>query len=250
MNIVQLPRQPTVSFRSRRQLHEVSGIGPKTFEQAAGFLRIREGEQPLDSTAVHPGVLCALVEQIASSLNTSIDDLIKRPQLLTGVKARIVWARARTRLADILEELKKPGSRSTRETFVAPTFNEAVREITDVQPGMVMEGVVTNVTKFGAFIDIGVHQDGLVHISEISHKFLKDPAEALKAGQLVKAKVLSADARTKAHLAVHQSALEPAPGEVEALNKSGNAKPQREAEPASMADKLSALNNKWRSTGR
>jgi len=248
LNIVQF-RDTNGRFQSRKQLHEVSGIGPKTFEQAAGFLRIRDGEQPLDSTAVHPESY-ALVEQIASSLSTSIDDLIRKPQLLTGVKTDAFGAGAYT-LNDILEELKKPG-RDPRDTFVAPTFNDAVREIQDVEPGMVMEGVVTNVTKFGAFVDIGVHQDGLVHISEISHKFLKDPSEALKAGQLVKAKVLSADAKTK-RISLSIKALEPAPGGKSPHRGGNRPQQQRQPEPSSMADKLATLNNKWRSnvpTGR
>jgi uncharacterized protein len=242
LNIVQF-RDTNGRFQSRRQLHEVSGIGPKTFEQAAGFLRIRDGEQPLDSTAVHPESY-ALAEQIASSLNTSIDDLIRKPQLLTGVKTDAFSAGTYT-LNDILEELKKPG-RDPRDTFVAPTFNEAVREIQDVEPGMVMEGVVTNVTKFGAFVDIGVHQDGLVHISEISHKFIKDPSEALKAGQLVKAKVLSADAKTK-RISLSIKALEPAPGSKGPQRGINRPQQQRQPEAPSMADKLAALNNKWRS---
>ncbi|SDF20567.1 Tex family protein [Terriglobus roseus] len=250
LNIVQF-RDTNGRFQSRKQLHEVSGIGPKTFEQAAGFLRIRDGEQPLDSTAVHPESY-ALVEQIASSLNTSIDDLIRKPQLLTGVKTDAFGAGTYT-LNDILEELKKPG-RDPRDSFVAPTFNEAVREIQDVEPGMVMEGVVTNVTKFGAFIDIGVHQDGLVHISEISHKYIKDPSEALKAGQLVKAKVLSADAKTK-RISLSIKALEPAPGGKAPQRGGGRPQTQQRSapEPTSMADKLAALNTKWRSnapTGR
>src|SRR6202020_1998361 len=115
--------------------------------------------------------------------------------LLAQVDARQLSAGSFT-VADILEELRKPG-RDPRDQFVAPSFSESVRELSDVQPGMVLEGVVTNVTKFGAFIDIGVHQDGLVHISEISNRYIKDPSEVLKAGQIVKAKVLSADTKTK-----------------------------------------------------
>src|SRR5277367_6709145 len=181
-------------FRSRTQLMKVPGIGAKTFEQAAGFLRIRDGENPLDMTAVHPESY-AVVEQIAASLKAPVEDLIKSPQLLEKVDKTAVSAGSFT-LNDILEELKKPG-RDPRDKFVAPSFNESVRELSDVMPDMVLEGVVTNVTKFGAFVDIGVHQDGLVHISELSVKFIKDPSEAVKAGQIVKVKVLSADAKTK-----------------------------------------------------
>ena len=185
------------------QLNKVPGIGAKTFEQAAGFLRIRDGENPLDRTAVHPESY-PVVEQIAQTLNTSVDQLIQNPQLLTRVDARQLSAGSFT-VADILEELRKPG-RDPRDQFVAPSFSESVREFSDVQPGMVLEGVVTNVTKFGAFVDIGVHQDGLVHISELSNRFIKDPSEAVKAGQIVKVKVLSADVKTK-RIALSMKAL-------------------------------------------
>ena len=181
-------------FLSREQLKQVTGVGPKTFEQAAGFLRIRNGLNPLDSTAVHPESY-ALVEEIARLAASPIDTIIRDPQLLEKVDRSQLKAGTFT-LQDILEELRKPG-RDPRDKFVAPSFLESVHEISDLEPGMVLEGVVTNVTRFGAFVDVGVHQDGLVHISELSNKFIKDPSEAVKAGQIVKVKVLSADARTK-----------------------------------------------------
>ena len=181
-------------FVSREQLKQVSGVGPKTFEQAAGFLRIRGGINPLDSTAVHPESY-ALVEQIAKLANSPVEGIIRQPELLEKVDRSHIQAGAFT-LQDILDELRKPG-RDPRDKFVAPSFLESVHEISDLEPGMVLEGVVTNVTRFGAFVDVGVHQDGLVHISELSNKFIKDPSEAVKAGQIVKVKVLSADARTK-----------------------------------------------------
>ena len=181
-------------FRSRTQVLEVPGIGPKTFEQAAGFLRIRNGDNPLDMTAVHPESY-RLVEQIAVSLKTTVKEVIQSPQLLEQVDRKQLSAGAYT-LDDILAELRKPG-RDPRDKFVAPVFHEEVREISDVQAGMVLEGVVTNVTKFGAFVDIGVHQDGLVHISELSNRYIKEPSEAVKAGQIVKVKVLSVDTRAK-----------------------------------------------------
>src|ERR1700761_703954 len=180
-------------FRSRTQLMQVPGIGAKTFEQAAGFLRIRDGENPLDRTAVHPESY-PVVEQIARSLNTPVAELIQSPQLLSKIDARQLSAGTFT-VSDILEELRKPG-RDPRDKFIAPNFSEDVREFADVQPGMVLEGVA-NVTKFGAFVDIGVHQDGLVHISELSNRFIKEPSEAVKAGQIVKVKVLSVDAKGK-----------------------------------------------------
>jgi uncharacterized protein len=225
-------------FRSRSQLNKVPGIGAKTFEQAAGFLRIRDGENPLDRTAVHPESY-PVVEQIAQTLNTPIDQLIQNPQLLARVDAKQLSAGSFT-VADILEELRKPG-RDPRDQFVAPSFSESVREFTDVQPGMVLEGVVTNVTKFGAFVDIGVHQDGLVHISELSNRFIKDPSEVVKAGQIVKVKVLNADVKTK-RIALSMKAL------MEPTQKNQRPK-QPGPEPASqpsLNEKLAMLSTKWR----
>jgi len=193
LNIVKY-RDENGRFRSRVQLREVPGVGPKTFEQAAGFLRIRDGENPLDMTGVHPESY-GVVEQISATLATPIKELISKPELLEKVDRSTVAAGTYT-LNDILEELRKPG-RDPRDKFVAPTFNEQVRELADVQAGMVLEGVVTNVTKFGAFVDVGVHQDGLVHVSELANRFIKDPSEAVKVGQIVKVKVLSADEKTK-----------------------------------------------------
>lgn len=235
LNIVSY-RDENGQFRSRAQLREVAGVGPKTFEQAAGFLRIRDGEHPLDNTAVHPESY-GLVEEIARSLSSPVSELIRSPQLLAGVNKNNFTAGAFT-LNDILEELKKPG-RDPRDKFVAPSFNESVREISDVQTGMVLEGVVTNVTKFGAFVDIGVHQDGLVHISEISNRFIKDPAEVLKAGQIVKVKVLSADTKTK-RIALSIKALQ-APSAPQPKNR-----PPKVSATVSMQDQLANLSSKWR----
>lgn len=224
-------------FRSRAQLLEVTGVGPKTFEQAAGFLRIRNGDNPLDMTAVHPESY-PVVEQIAQSLQTPIDEIIRNPQLLEKVDRSHLSAGTFT-LNDILEELRKPG-RDPRDKFVAPSFHEDVKEIADVQPGMVLEGVVTNVTKFGAFVDIGVHQDGLVHISELSNRFIKEPSEAVKAGQIVKVKVLSADAKTKRISLSMKALMEPA----------GRPAPKPKLPPkpqaATLDEKLAALSSKWR----
>ncbi len=243
LNIVSF-RDKNGRFRSRAQPHEVSGVGPKTFEQAAGFLRVRDGEQPLDSTAVHPESY-ALVEQIARSLEQPVQELIRNPQLLTGVDKSCFEAGAFT-LGDILEELKKPG-RDPRDKFVAADFSDTVRELTDLQPDMVLEGVVTNVTKFGAFFDVGVHQDGSVHISEIANHFIKEPAEVLKAGQIVKVKVLSVDIKTK-RIALSIKALvasTPAtPGRTQSLKQ----KTARPPATPSMGDKLAALSSKWRTS--
>jgi len=228
-------RNQNGSFRSRKQLLDVPGIGPKTFEQAAGFLRIRNGDNPLDMTAVHPESY-PVVEQIALSLETTTHELIKQPQLLEKVDRSRLSAGAYT-LDDILAELHKPG-RDPRDKFVAPVFHEDVRAIDDVQTGMVLEGVVTNVTKFGAFVDIGVHQDGLVHISELSNRYIKDPAEAVKTGQIVKVKVLSVDSKAK-RIGLSIKALS-APAARPAQKK------QAPPPPATFDDKLAALSMKWK----
>ena len=233
LNIVTF-RNENGSFRSRAQLRKVPGIGPKTFEQAAGFLRIRNGDNLLDMTAVHPESY-QIVEQIAQSLGVPIEELIKNPALLEKVDRNRLSAGTYT-LNDILEELRKPG-RDPRDQFVAPSFNEQVRELSDVQPDMVLEGVVTNVTKFGAFVDIGVHQDGLVHISELSNRYVKDASEVVKAGQIVKVKVLSADPRTK-RIALSIKALQsPTPRRPP--------KPQAKPEPTA-EEKIAALAAKWK----
>jgi protein Tex len=238
LNLVQY-RNQNGRFRSRTQVLKVSGIGPKTFEQAAGFLRIRNGDSPLDMTAVHPESY-PVVEQIAQSIQAPVEEIIRNPQLLEKVDRNQLTAGTFT-LNDILEELRKPG-RDPRETFIAPSFHEQIREISDVQEGMVLEGVVTNVTKFGAFVDIGVHQDGLVHISELSNRFIKEPSEAVKTGQIVKVKVLSVDTKTKRIALSIKALLEPA---ARPASKQGRpaSKPQA---PATMNEKLAALSSKWK----
>jgi protein Tex len=236
LNIVNY-RNEKGRFRSRKQVLEVSGIGPKSFEQAAGFLRIRNGDNPLDMTAVHPESY-PVVEQIAQSLQTPVDEIIRSPQLLEKVDRNQLSAGSYT-LNDILEELRKPG-RDPRDTFVAPSFHEHVREISDVQVGMVLEGVVTNVTKFGAFVDIGVHQDGLVHISELSNRFIKEPSEAVKTGQIVKVKVLSVDTKTKRIALSMKALLEPAARPAPKPNIPAP-KPQ-----ATINEKLATLSMKWK----
>ncbi len=227
-------------FVSREQLKKVAGVGPKTFEQAAGFLRIRGGSNPLDSTAVHPESY-KVVEEIARLAGSPIQSIIQQPELLARIDKSQVHAGTFT-LQDILEELKKPG-RDPRDKFVAPSFSESVHEISDLEPGMVLEGVVTNVTRFGAFVDIGVHNDGLVHISELSNKFIKDPSEAVKAGQIVKVKVLSADARTKRVSLSMKALMEAAP---QRSSKPNQPKPPVQPQPpVTMQDKLAALNARW-----
>jgi len=233
LNIVSY-RNENGQFRSRAQINKVPGVGPKTFEQAAGFLRIRNGDNPLDMTAVHPESY-SVVKQLANAVQAPVAELIKSPQLLAKVDPK-QFAAGNYTLNDILEELRKPG-RDPRDKFVAPSFNESVREFSDVQPEMVLEGVVTNVTKFGAFVDIGVHQDGLVHISELSNRYIKDPAEAVKTGQIVKVKVLSADAKTR-RIALSIKALQ---GPLQRPQRT----PQQKAEPT-LNEKLNLLATKWK----
>jgi uncharacterized protein len=241
LNIVTF-RNENGSFRSRAQLRKVPGIGPKTFEQAAGFLRIRNGDNLLDMTAVHPESY-QIVEQIAQSLGVPIEELIKNPQLLEKVDRNRLSAGTYT-LNDILEELRKPG-RDPRDKFVAPSFNEQVRELSDVQPGMVLEGVVTNVTKFGAFVDVGVHQDGLVHISELSNRYIKDASDVVKAGQIVKVKVLSADPKTK-RIALSIKALQEPPAKRPPKPQT-QSKPKPPAKPEpTLEEKIALLASKWK----
>jgi uncharacterized protein len=227
-------------FRSRVQLTAVPGIGPKTFEQAAGFLRIRHGDHPLDITAVHPESY-PVVEQIAKSLNVPIEQLIEQPALLEKVDKSKVVAGVYT-LNDILEELRKPG-RDPRATFLAPSFNDNVKEIGDLQVGMTLEGIVTNVTKFGVFVDVGVHQDGLVHISELSDRYIKEPSDVAKIGQIVKVHVLSADAKTKRiALSMKTPGSKPAHG---AATQPKKPAPPPKPQPT-MDDKLAALADRWK----
>ena len=233
LNIVSY-RNENGQFRSRAQLNKVPGVGPKTFEQAAGFLRIRNGDNPLDMTAVHPESY-SVVEQLANVVQAPVAELIRSPQLLAKVDPK-QFAAGNYTLNDILDELRKPG-RDPRDKFVAPSFSESVREFSDVQPEMVLEGVVTNVTKFGAFVDIGVHQDGLVHISELSNRYIKDPAEAVKTGQIVKVKVLSADAKTR-RIALSIKALQ---GSLQRPQRT----PKQMPEPT-FNEKLNLLATKWK----
>lgn len=184
-------------FSSRKGLLKVSRFGAKAFEQAAGFLRIRGGKHPLDNSAVHPERY-PLVEQMAKDLGVSLEELTKTPALAEKIdlKKYVSDQVGLPTLRDILEELKKPG-RDPRQQFQTADFRDDIREISDLQEGMILQGVVTNVTAFGAFVDIGVHQDGLVHVSHLANRFIKDPNDAVQVGQVVKVKVLSADPQRK-----------------------------------------------------
>jgi uncharacterized protein len=184
------------AFKTRTQLREIEGFGEKTFEQAAGFLRIKDGENPLDRTAVHPESY-PLVERLASSLGISVGELIENPAQINSIDFKPVEAEAgKYTVSDIREELLKPG-RDPRDKFTVPKFREDVKDIADLKDGMELEGTVTNVTNFGAFVDVGVHQDGLVHISELSHKYVQDARQAVKVGDIVKVKVIGVDSAMK-----------------------------------------------------
>jgi uncharacterized protein len=221
-------------FRSRVQLTAVTGFGPKTFEQAAGFLRIRGGENPLDITAVHPESY-PVVEKIAASLGVGVSQLIAQPELIEKVKLEGFKTESvgMYTLGDIREELRKPG-RDPREKFVAPQWREDVKDIADLQPGMTLEGVVTNVTRFGAFVDVGVHQDGLVHVSELANRFVKEAGDVVKVGQIVKVKVMSVDPKARRIALSMKALLGPAPP-----TKAQKTKP-------TLDDQLSALSTKFK----
>jgi uncharacterized protein len=208
LNIIS-KRQECGGFRSRAQLKEIEGFGDKTFEQAAGFLRIKDGDNALDRTGVHPESY-PIVEKIAASLNISLNELIGHADRVNSADFKSLEAEAgRFTLGDIREELLRPG-RDPRDKFVAPKFRDDVKEVVDLQEGMELEGRVTNVTNFGAFVDLGVHQDGLVHISELSHKYIQDAREAVKVGDVVKVKVIGVDATMK-RISLSMKALVPKP---------------------------------------
>jgi len=180
-------------FTNRKQLLEVPRLGPKAFEQAAGFLRIQNGHNPLDASAVHPEAY-PVVERILNTNVKTITDVIGDSQFLKSLSANDFTDEhfGEPTVRDIIKELEKPG-RDPRPQFKTAAFKEGVENVKDLKPGMLLEGVITNVTNFGAFVDIGVHQDGLVHISALTDKFVKDPREVVKTGQVVKVKVMEVD---------------------------------------------------------
>ncbi|HAJ57151.1 MAG TPA: RNA-binding transcriptional accessory protein [Candidatus Omnitrophica bacterium] len=190
-------RDQAGAFVSRRDLLKIPNFGEKTFEQAAGFLRIRDAADPLDNTAIHPESY-RIVERMCGDLKVTPVNIIKHPEFLNRLRIGdyVDATVGSLTVQDIVNELKKPG-RDPREKFKYAQFNDAVREIKDLKPGMKLEGTVTNVANFGVFVDIGVHQDGLVHISQIADKFVKDPNDFVKVGDVVKVTVLDLDAGLK-----------------------------------------------------
>jgi uncharacterized protein len=211
------------AFKSRRGLLSVPGMGPKTFEQAAGFVRVRGGEHPLDASAVHPERY-ELVERIAQDLGVPVVSLIGNAELVRRIeRARYVSGDVGAfTLDDICAELLRPG-RDPREEFQPPKFRDDVRTLEDLKPGMALEGVVTNVTAFGAFVDVGVHQDGLVHVSQLADRFVKDPSEVVKVGDKVKVRVLEVDLQRRRIALTRKSGVPDAPAP---RPTAGGAKPQ------------------------
>ncbi len=203
-------REAHGAFKNRQQLMDVAGLGAKTFEQSAGFLRISGGDNPLDMTGVHPETY-PVVEQIMKTTGKPVAELMGRADMLNTLRPEL-FANERfgvITVKDILGELEKPG-RDPRPDFQVARFNDGVDDISDLREGMILEGTVSNVAQFGAFIDLGVHQDGLVHVSQLAHKFVNDAREIVKTGDIVKVKVMEVDvARKRIGLSMK---LENAPG--------------------------------------
>jgi uncharacterized protein len=185
------------AFKNRRQLLKVPKLGPKAFEQAAGFLRIRGGENPLDNTAVHPESY-PVVEAIAKDLDLPLTEItqISAKIKTVNIKKYVTEKVGEPTLRDIISELEKPG-RDPRAEFKYATFQAGIKEISDLQVGMELEGIITNVANFGAFVDVGVHQDGLVHVSQLADRFVDDPKQIVKVGQVVKVRVLEVNEKLK-----------------------------------------------------
>jgi len=183
-------RNENGAFGDRRTLLKVPKLGPKAYEQSAGFLRIRGGKNPLDNTAVHPESY-GVVEGMAKDLNVPLTDMTQVAERLkkADLKKYATDKVGEPTLRDILAELEKPG-RDPRAEFKYATFKEGVKDLRDLTPGMELEGVITNVANFGAFVDIGVHQDGLIHVSQLADQFVSDPQQIVKVGQVVKVRVL------------------------------------------------------------
>ncbi len=233
-------------FKNRKQLLKVARLGDKAFEQCAGFLRITDGEHPLDKSAVHPEAY-ALVEQMAGDLNVKVEELIGNESLIKQVQSKKYLNEqiGELTIQDILKELLKPGldPRSEIQTFEYAN----IYSIEEVTPGMVVPGIVTNLTRFGAFVDIGVKQDGLVHVSEISHDYITDPAEKLKLNDKVQVKVVEVDiVRKRIALSIKQT-IE-APARTARTNRPGNTdfrKKEQDLSTMNVNDALAALKKKF-----
>jgi uncharacterized protein len=252
-NIVEY-RNKNGAFKRRSELRQVPRLGDKAFEQAAGFLRIRNAEHPLDSSAVHPERY-TLVEQMAKDLNCKVEELMKDEQLRQKIKLQnyVSETVGLPTLNDILKELAKPGL-DPREKFEAFSFSDGINAITDLHVGMTLPGIITNITAFGAFVDIGVHQDGLVHLSQMADKFIKDPNEVVKVSQKVMVRITEVDVHRKRIALSMKSENKPEPRPKQYYNPAPKQstlndvqKPrEREAAPETdIAIKLAALKNKF-----
>ncbi|MFP4458466.1 MAG: Tex family protein [Candidatus Zixiibacteriota bacterium] len=218
------------------ELLKVKRLGPKAFEQAAGFVRVRDSENPLDRSAVHPESY-AIVEKMAKYLDVKVKDLMENKELRQKINLKdyVTDDIGMPTLTDIIKELAKPG-RDPRGEFEAFSFSDKAKKLSDLEVGMVLPGIVTNVTKFGAFVDIGVHQDGLIHISEIANRFVKDPAEILKANQTVKVKVIEVD-KKRNRISLSMKALQPKkPRKPRRKRKTSPTKKQQHKKPPKKKD--------------
>ena len=252
-NIVEY-RNKNGAFKRRSELRQVPRLGDKAFEQAAGFLRIRNAEHPLDSSAVHPERY-TLVEQMAKDLNCKVEELMKDEQLRQKIKLQnyVSETVGLPTLNDILKELAKPGL-DPREKFEAFSFSDGINAITDLHVGMTLPGIITNITAFGAFVDIGVHQDGLVHLSQMADKFIKDPNEVVKVSQKVMVRITEVDVNRKRIALSMKSENKPEPRSKQNHNPApkqstvNDVQKPREKEAAPETDiaiKLAALKNKF-----
>ena len=240
-NIVEY-RDANGPFKNREALKKVARMGDKAYEQAAGFLRIYKAENPLDSSAVHPETYY-IVEQMAKDLGCSMDDLMKKPELRKQIELKkyVSDKIGLPTLNDIFKELDKPG-RDPREGFELFEFAEGVNKISDLKPGMKLPGIVTNITKFGAFVDVGVHQDGLIHVSHLSDKFITDPSEAVKVSQKVQVTVLEVDVdRKRISLSMKGEPTQKSSGPKKDKDKKETATPEGD-----MQAKLSMLMGKFK----
>ena len=240
------------AFTARSQLLEVTGLGAKTFEQCAGFLRIRGGEQPLDMTAVHPESY-PVVQRILEHIGRPVQEVMGRAERIKSLRPESFTSDSVgvATVRDILLELEKPG-RDPRPDFQVARFNEGVQDLSDLVPGMVLEGTVSNVAAFGAFVDVGVHQDGLVHVSQLAHKFVEDAHDIVKAGDIVKVKVLEVDvARKRISLSMR---LDAAPAQRQGVRENRYESAGRSQRTGARAPETSAPNAmasafaKWQST--
>jgi uncharacterized protein len=245
-------RQANGAFRARQDLLKVPRLGPKAFQQAAGFLRIRDGEEPLDASAVHPEAY-GVARRIVAACGRDIRSLMGDTKALRSLRPQDFVSDdfGLPTVQDILTELEKPG-RDPRPTFRTASFAEGIETIKDLKPGMSLEGTVTNVAAFGAFVDIGVHQDGLVHVSQLADRFVKDPHEVVKAGDIVRVRVVEVDvARNRIGLSMRKDGNVPArqqkPSAEEARQaaRHASAKPSARSEGGSLgAALLDAMNRK------